>query len=91
MACRAAGSDTARSARRRHRADTDDGPFPDHGDLVDHFAFGSCEVLKGDGDRIHVKVGKDGRIREIALEMLKVTLKSEPDERPRRFRLERKL
>lgn len=69
----------------------DDGPFPDHGDLVDHFAFGSCEVLKGDGDRIHVKVGKDGRIREIALEMLKVTLKSEPDERPRRFRLERKL
>ena len=71
--------------------DTDDGPFPDHGDLVDHFAFGSCEVLKGDGDRIHVKVGKDGRIREIALEMLKVTLKSEPDERPRRFRLERKL
>ena len=69
----------------------DDTPFPDHGDLVDHFAFGNCEVLKGDGDRIHVKVGKDGRIREIALEMLKVTLKSEPDERPRRFRLERKL
>lgn len=72
-------------------AETDDGPFPDHGDLVDHFAFGMCEVLKSDGDRIHLKVGKDGRIREIALEMLKVTLKSEPDERPRRFRLERKL
>lgn len=69
----------------------DDTPFPEGGDLVDHFAFGACEVLKSDGDRIHLKVGKDGRIREIALEMLKVTLKSEPDERPRRFRLERKL
>lgn len=68
-----------------------DGPFPDHGDHVDHFAFGACEVLKGDGDRIHVRVGKDGRIREIALEMLKMTLTSAPDARPRRFRLERKL
>jgi predicted DNA-binding protein with PD1-like motif len=69
----------------------DDSPFPEGGDLVDHFAFGACEVLKSDGDRIHLKVGKDGRIREIALEMLKVTLQSAPDEKPRRFRLERKL
>ena len=51
--------------------------FPEPGDEVQHFAFGKCEVLRSDGDRLHLKVGKDGRIREIALEMLKVTLLDE--------------
>jgi predicted DNA-binding protein with PD1-like motif len=74
----------------RRQNDDLDTVFPEAGDLVDHFAFGRCEVLKSDGDRLHLRVGKDGRIREIALEMLRVQpLPDEGDKR--RFRLERKL
>jgi hypothetical protein len=60
---------------------------------VDHFAFGRCDVLKSDGERLHLKVHKDGRIREIALEMLRVTPLEEGEEGSdkRRFKLERKL
>ncbi|MFO0741344.1 MAG: hypothetical protein U0270_35945 [Labilithrix sp.] len=47
--------------------------YPDAGDVVEHFAFGRCEVVKSDGDRLHIRLGKDGRIKEVALEMLKVT------------------
>lgn len=66
--------------------------FPEAGDLVQHFAFGTCEVLRSDGDRLHLKVGKDGRIREIALEMLKVTLlDADASGKPRLFKLDRKL
>jgi predicted DNA-binding protein with PD1-like motif len=67
-----------------------DAPMPEAGDFVDHFAFGRCEVLKSDGDRLHLKVGKDGRIREIALEMLRVTRLDEGDGK-RRFKLERRI
>jgi predicted DNA-binding protein with PD1-like motif len=73
---------------------SDDGEqfFPEPGDEVQHFAFGKCEVLRSDGDRLHLRVGKDGRIREIALEMLKVTLLDEdPSVRPRHFKLDRRL
>ena len=70
--------------------DLDDGPFPEAGDMVEHFAFGTCEVLKSDGDRLHLKVGKDGRIREIALEMLRVTLLTSDGE-TQRYRLDRKM
>ncbi len=66
--------------------------FPEPGDEVQHFAFGRCEVLRSDGDRLHLKVGKDGRIREIALEMLKVTLlDEEPNVKPRHFKLDRRM
>ncbi|HEX7604619.1 MAG TPA: PPC domain-containing DNA-binding protein [Polyangiaceae bacterium] len=65
--------------------------FPEAGDAVEHFAFGTCDVIKSDGDRLHLRVHKDQRVKEIALEMLRVHLLSEPDERPRRFKLERKL
>jgi predicted DNA-binding protein with PD1-like motif len=71
----------------------DDSPVPEPGDVVEHFAFGTCEVLKSEGDRLHLKVAKDERIREIALEMLRVTLVStgtEPGER-RRYKLDRKI
>jgi hypothetical protein len=64
---------------------------PDAGDRVEHFAFGSCEVLKSDGDRLHLRLGKDGRIKEIALEMLKVTELPGDDAPGRRFKLERRL
>ncbi len=58
----------------RPGVDLDDtSPIPEAGDEVEHFAFGRSDVLKSDGDRLHLRVHKDGRIREIALEMLRVT------------------
>src|SRR5262249_31749708 len=73
------------------QAPEDDGTiFPEAGDVVDHFAFGRCEVLKSDGDRLYLRMQKDGRIKEIAVEMLKVT--ALPDEDGKRmFKLARKL
>jgi hypothetical protein len=76
-----------------------DSPVPDVGDLAEHFAFGLCDVVKSDGDRLHLRVIKDGRIKEIALEMLRVTRldSTEPptlrdDGEPRRrFKLDRKM
>ncbi|MEO8798226.1 MAG: DUF296 domain-containing protein [Polyangiaceae bacterium] len=65
--------------------------FPEAGDVVEHFAFGRCDVLKSDGDRLHLKVGKDGRVREIALEMLRVTPLESNEESRKRFKLDRKL
>jgi predicted DNA-binding protein with PD1-like motif len=68
----------------------DESAMPEAGDVVEHFAFGRSEVLKSDGDRLHLKVGKDGRIREIALEMLKVS-PLESNGPHRRFKLDRKM
>jgi predicted DNA-binding protein with PD1-like motif len=67
-----------------------DGPVPEAGDVVDHFAFGKCDVVKSDGDRLHLRIHKDGRIREIALEMLRVT-PLDDDGTGRRFKLERRI
>jgi predicted DNA-binding protein with PD1-like motif len=64
---------------------------PEAGDVVDHFAFGRCDVVKSDGDRLHLRIHKDGRVREIALEMLRVIGLSDDSERPRRFKLERRI
>jgi predicted DNA-binding protein with PD1-like motif len=64
---------------------------PEAGDFVDHFAFGRGEVLKSDGDRLHLRVGKDGRIREIALEMLRVSRLEDSPDGKRQFRLERRI
>jgi predicted DNA-binding protein with PD1-like motif len=74
---------------RRPEADVD-AAFPEPGDVVDHFAFGRAEVLKSDGDRLHLKLARDGRIREIALEMLKV-VQLDAEEGKKRFRLDRKI
>lgn len=81
----------ARPARpdRPDRVD-DEVVAPDVGAVVDHFAFGRCDVLKSDGDRLHLKVQKDGRVKEIALEMLRVTPLPDEDGKPR-FKLERRL
>jgi predicted DNA-binding protein with PD1-like motif len=63
---------------------------PEAGDVVDHFAFGRCDVVRSENDRLHLRVHKDGRIREIALEMLRVTrLEGEPG--ARHFKLERRI
>lgn len=66
--------------------------YPDTGDVVEHFAFGRCEVVKSDGDRLHLRLGKDGRVKEIALEMLRVTpLPPGEGASGRHFKLDRKL
>jgi hypothetical protein len=67
---------------------------PETGDTVDHFAFGRGDVVKSDGERLHVRVHKDGRVREIALEMLRVTaLDGSSTAAPgtRHFKLERRV
>jgi predicted DNA-binding protein with PD1-like motif len=68
-----------------------DAPFPEPGDAVDHFAFGRCDVMKSDGDRLHLKVHKDGRIREIALGMLRVSCLDGKEDGKRHFKLERRM
>lgn len=70
--------------------DQADAPFPEEGDVVEHFAFGTCDVLKSDGDRIHLRVHRDQRIKEIAPEMLRV-IPLDLASKPRRFKLERKI
>ncbi len=63
---------------------------PEVGDVVEHFAFGACEVIKSDGERLHLKLDRDSRVKEISLEMLRVT--PLPSDGPnRRFKLDRKL
>jgi hypothetical protein len=64
---------------------------PEAGDLVDHFAFGVCEVLTSDGDRLKIRDvgGPGGRIREVSLSMLRVVGPTEVDGK-RQFRLVRK-
>jgi hypothetical protein len=68
----------------------EDQPVPDAGDLVEHFAFGACDVVKVDGDRLHVRLPRDQRIKEIALEMLRVT-PLPPDGDRKRWRLDRRM
>jgi predicted DNA-binding protein with PD1-like motif len=82
------GAIPARPIRRQ--TSTDDSAPPEPGDAVEHFAFGRADVVKSDGDRLHLRAHKDGRIREIALEMLKVT-PLESNGPNRLFKLDRKL
>jgi hypothetical protein len=63
---------------------------PERGDLVQHFAFGLCEVLSAAGERLVLRdAGGNGRIREIAIDRLAVTGPVEHDGK-RLFRLERR-
>jgi hypothetical protein len=44
---------------------------PERGDLIQHFAFGVCEVLTVNGDRLMIRdTAGPGRIREIRIDML---------------------
>ena len=64
--------------------------LPVPGDLVEHFAFGLCEVLKVEGDRLVLRdLRGHGRIREIASEKLAVSGPTEHDAR-RLFKLSRR-
>ena len=49
-----------------------------------------AQVIKTDGERLHLRIPKDGRVREIALEMLRV-IPLEPEGGVRRFKLERRI
>lgn len=51
----------------------DDDPIVEQGAVVEHFTFGEGDVLKSDGERVHVRFERDGRIREFSLAVLKVT------------------
>jgi predicted DNA-binding protein with PD1-like motif len=46
--------------------------YPEAGDEVTHFHFGECTVVSSDGDRIRLRQGQDGRVREVALTMLRI-------------------
>jgi hypothetical protein len=50
--------------------DSDD--YPEPGDLVTHFHFGECTVVESDGERIRLRQGPEGRVREVALSMLRI-------------------
>jgi hypothetical protein len=55
-------------------------PVPEAGDWVQHFAFGVCEVLTSDGDRLRIRdIEGPRRVREVALSMLRVTGPTESD------------
>ncbi len=74
----------------RFKAEEAEQPVPEAGDHVIHFMFGRCEVVKSEDDRLHLRMGKDGKVKEIALEMLRVT--PLPDEDGSRvYRLDRKM
>ncbi|HMJ50992.1 MAG TPA: hypothetical protein VK540_02925 [Polyangiaceae bacterium] len=64
---------------------------PEAGDRVQHFAFGVCEVLTSDGDRLRIRdVDGPRRVREVSLSMLRVTGPTVSDGK-RLFQLERRV
>jgi hypothetical protein len=65
--------------------------YPEPGDHVSHFHFGECVVVDSDGDRIRLRQGRDGRVREVSLTMLKIEPPTtDPETGARVFRLGRK-
>jgi hypothetical protein len=65
--------------------------YPEEGDTVTHFQFGDCMVVGSDGDRIRLRQdGKDGRVREVALTMLKIGPPTPTADGHRHFMLLRK-
>jgi len=65
-------------------------PTPERGDLVHHFAFGWCEVIMVNGERLKLRDLKGpGRIREIIIDVLDVAGPSEKDGK-RAFKLTRR-
>jgi hypothetical protein len=81
----------AARARRIPIDEQDDPVLPGPGDLVQHFAFGLCEVLMAEDDRLKIRdVQGQGRIREIRLEMLRIQGPQDRDGK-KLFRLERRM
>lgn len=65
-----------RAQAAMHDASEDDEEevgFPEPGDRVQHFAFGLCDVLAADGERLKIRdVKAGGRVREISTAMLTI-------------------
>ena len=51
----------------------DGNPIVEQGAVIEHFSFGEGDVLKSDGERVHARFERDGRIREVSLNVLTVT------------------
>ena len=54
-------------------AEEDETVEPEAGDLVEHFAFGLCEVVRVSGDQLTLRDRKSGRIREVRHGFLTIT------------------
>lgn len=73
-----AAASAARASAESDQSDED--PTPEAGDWVEHFAFGLCEVLTAEGDRLRIRDGEGTRrVREVALSMLRVSGPTESD------------
>jgi hypothetical protein len=55
-----------------------------------HFAFGECTVVSSDGDRIRLRQGREGRVLDVALTMLRIEPVDVSADGTRRFKLHRK-
>ncbi len=85
----AAQAAAAASAQAAPEEDEEQGT-PERGDLVHHFAFGWCEVIMVNGERLKLRDLKGpGRIREIIIDVLDVAGPSEKDGK-RAFKLTRR-
>lgn len=62
------------SARPSAQVGEEDEALVEQGAVIEHFAFGEGDVMKSDGERVHVRFEKDGRIREFSLAVLRVTM-----------------
>ena len=70
----------ASEANARDEEEQGEEPTPEAGDRVEHFAFGLCEVLTAEGDRLRIRdVEGPRRVREVALSMLRVSGPTESD------------
>jgi len=58
--------------KRPAAVDTSVESYPEEGDIANHFAFGRCTVVSSDGERLRLQQERDGRVREVALSMLRV-------------------
>jgi hypothetical protein len=54
------------------RASSQPDVYPEENDVVTHFHFGRCVVLSSDGERLKLQQERDGRVREVALSMLRI-------------------
>jgi hypothetical protein len=82
----------AAAAAEAAREDDDEEPQyrPEPGDLVQHFKFGLCDVLKGSGDTLTIRdVRGPARIHQIRVDLLTVLPPGERDGK-RLFKLVRK-
>lgn len=61
------------SAGLQSAEEEDEAEEPEPGDLVEHFAFGLCEVIRVSGDQLTLRDRKSGRIREVRHGFLKIT------------------